>query len=145
YTERGIKERNGYGAELFRVEPEFAVKIDPALGSLGVLLEPASIVAKAWEQIERIGLRAKMWHPKTLVMTGAGPIGLLAGLMGAQRGMDIHVLNHHASDLKSSLLRELGGQFHTDAAAMFERVQPDILIECTGAPSLIRDVLARTT
>jgi glucose 1-dehydrogenase len=40
YTERGIKERHGYGVERFRIEPEFAVKIDPTLGLLGVLLEP---------------------------------------------------------------------------------------------------------
>ena len=32
YTERGIKERHGYGAERFRIEPEFAIKIDPELG-----------------------------------------------------------------------------------------------------------------
>ena len=29
YTERGIKERHGYGAERFRIEPEFVVKVDP--------------------------------------------------------------------------------------------------------------------
>src|SRR5206468_2320309 len=45
YTERGIKQRHGYGAERWVVEPEFAVKVDPALGLLGVLLEPTSIVA----------------------------------------------------------------------------------------------------
>ena len=31
----------------------YAVKLDPALGELGVLLGPASVVAKAWEQIAR--------------------------------------------------------------------------------------------
>src|SRR6266498_4444531 len=48
YTERGIKELDGFGSELWRIEPEFAVKLDPGLDDLGVLLEPASIVAKAW-------------------------------------------------------------------------------------------------
>src|SRR6202043_1086195 len=66
YPERGIKERHGYGAERFRIEPEFAVKVDPSLGILGVLLEPASILAKAWDHIERIGRRAQVWTPKTL-------------------------------------------------------------------------------
>ena len=61
YTERGIKERNGYGAEQFRIERDFAVKLDPALGLLGVLLEPASVVAKAWEHVERIGRRSRSW------------------------------------------------------------------------------------
>ena len=32
YTERGIKERNGYCSERYRIEPDFVVKIDPALG-----------------------------------------------------------------------------------------------------------------
>ena len=60
YTERGIKELHGFGAERWRIEPDFAVKVDPALGHLGVLLEPASVVAKAWEHIERIGRRARL-------------------------------------------------------------------------------------
>jgi glucose 1-dehydrogenase len=55
YSERGIKDRHGYGSERFRVEPDFVVKIDPALQQLGVLLEPASILAKAWEQVMLIG------------------------------------------------------------------------------------------
>ncbi len=47
YTERGIKELDGYCSERYRIEPKYAVKVDPALGTLGVLLEPASVVAKA--------------------------------------------------------------------------------------------------
>src|SRR3954454_17020548 len=59
YTERGIKERNGYAAERFRIHPKFAVKLDPGLGGSGVLMEPTSIVAKAWDQIERISRRSQ--------------------------------------------------------------------------------------
>src|SRR5919204_584312 len=47
YTERGIKGRDGYCSDRYRIEPKFAVKVDPGLGELGVLLEPASVVAKA--------------------------------------------------------------------------------------------------
>ena len=78
YTERGIKERNGYGSDLFRIEPDFLVKLDPSLGMNGVLVEPTSVVAKAWDQTERIGRRSRGLAPKTLLVTGAGPIGLLA-------------------------------------------------------------------
>jgi len=144
YAERGIKELHGYGAEQFRVEPEFAIRIDPALDSLGVLVEPASIVAKAWDHIERIGARSRSWHPRTVMVTGAGPIGLLAALMGAQRGLEVHVLDHNASGPKPALTRALGATYHTDGVAAIDRVQPDVLIECTGAPTLIRDVLGRT-
>ena len=51
----GSKGLNGYGAEHLRIEPQFAVKGDAALGALGVLLEPTSIVAKAWHHVERMG------------------------------------------------------------------------------------------
>ncbi|MGH9134566.1 MAG: alcohol dehydrogenase catalytic domain-containing protein, partial [Ilumatobacteraceae bacterium] len=49
YTERGIKELDGYGADQWRIEADFAVRVPPALGDAAVLLEPASVVAKAWD------------------------------------------------------------------------------------------------
>jgi threonine dehydrogenase-like Zn-dependent dehydrogenase len=144
YTERGIKDRNGYGAERFRIEPDFAVKIDPQLGLLGVLMEPASIVAKAWDHIEGIGRRSRCWEPEQLLVTGAGPIGLLAGLMGKQRGLEVHVLDHNERGPKRALVEELGGTFHLGDMQSVAHLKPDVLIECTGAPAVIRDVLAAT-
>ena len=143
YTERGIKERNGYGAERFRIEPDFAVKVDPMLGPLGVLLEPASVVAKAWDHTERIGRRSHSWGPKTLVVMGAGPVGLLAALFGALRGLDVHVINRHAGGPKPGLIHDLGATHHTDLADV-DRLKPDIVMECTGAASVVRDLLGRT-
>lgn len=55
------------------------------LGELGVLLEPASVLAKAWEQVDRISQRAFFLGQRALV-TGVGPIGLPACLLGVQRG-----------------------------------------------------------
>ena len=140
YTERGIKERHGYGAERFRIEPEFVVKVDPALDILGVLLEPASVLAKAWNHIERIGQRARGWQPRSLLVTGAGPIGLLAALMGKQRGLDVHVLDHNKGGPKEAIVHDLGAVYHTDASTL-ERLGPDVLMECTGAATMIRDCL----
>src|SRR6516162_1334737 len=144
YTERGIKERNGYGSEFFRVEPEFLIKIDPSLGLNGVLVEPTSVVAKAWDHTERIGRRSRGWAPKTLLVTGAGPIGLLAAMMGAQRGLDVHVLDHHQSIEKTKIVEKLGGKFYLGRIADLNGLKPDILMECTGAPSVIRDALGCT-
>ena len=148
YTERGIKERHGYGAERFRIAPEFAVKIDRGLGVLGVLLEPASILAKAWDHTERIGYRARVWQPTTLLVTGAGPIGLLAALMGMQRGFDVHVLDHNKGGPKEAIVHDLGATYHSDPGSLAglarEGLAPDVLMECTGAPAVIRDCLAAT-
>jgi threonine dehydrogenase-like Zn-dependent dehydrogenase len=144
YVERGIKERHGFGAEQFRIEPDFAIKVDPTLGILGVLVEPASIVAKAWDQTERIGARSRAWQPGTVLVTGAGPIGLLAALMGKQRGLEVHVLDHSETGAKPALARALGATYHTKGIAALDGFAPDILIECTGAPAVIRDALGRT-
>jgi threonine dehydrogenase-like Zn-dependent dehydrogenase len=144
YTERGIKERNGYGADFFRIEPDFLVKLDPALGASGVLVEPTSVVAKAWDQTERIGRRSRAWDPKTVLITGAGPIGLLAALIGAQRGLDVHVLDNRESEEKRLIVRQLGGTFHLGSIADLDGLKPDILMECTGAPSVVRDAFGRT-
>jgi threonine dehydrogenase-like Zn-dependent dehydrogenase len=144
YTERGIKDRHGYGAERFRIEPEFVIKLDPALGLLGVLLEPASIVAKAWDHVDRIGFRSKAWQPRTLLVTGAGPIGLLAALMGAQRGLEVHVFDHGWTGQKPQMVRALGGIQHAGLDIALERLQPDIVMECTGAAAVIGALLGRT-
>ncbi|WP_030911064.1 glucose 1-dehydrogenase [Streptomyces sp. NRRL F-5126] len=143
YTERGIKERRGYGSERWRVEPEFAVKVDPGLGDCGVLLEPTSVVAKAWEQTERIFSRAS-WRPRTALVTGAGPIGLLAALLGMQRGLDVHVLDLNDSGPKPGLVADLGATFHT-GDARDTGLRPDVVIECTGHGPLVfelTDVIA---
>jgi threonine dehydrogenase-like Zn-dependent dehydrogenase len=143
YTERGIKERNGYGSDLFRIEPEFLIMLPASLGQNGVLVEPTSIVAKAWEHTERIGFRARGFAPKTLLVTGAGPIGLLAAMIGAQRGLDVHVLDHNDRGPKRLIVRELGGTFHLGSLADLE-FRPDIVMECTGAASVVRDAFGST-
>ena len=136
YTERGIKGRHGYGAERFRIEPDFAVKLDPALGLHGVLMEPTSIVAKGWDHVERIGKRSRSWQARELLVTGAGPIGLLAALMGKQRGLDVHVLDRNSIGPKPDLVRSLGATYHSDLAGL-DRLAPDVIMECTGAPAVV--------
>ena len=46
YTERGIKQAHGFMAERWRIEPEYVVRVDNRLGTLGVLLEPTTVVTK---------------------------------------------------------------------------------------------------
>ncbi|HLI45468.1 MAG TPA: glucose 1-dehydrogenase [Acidimicrobiales bacterium] len=139
YTEHGIKSLDGFMRERYRAEPDALVKVDSGLGELGVLLEPTSVVAKAWEQAERVGSRAT-WHPKTAVITGAGPIGLLAALIGLQKGLEVHVFDQMEEGLKPDLVRELGGTYHTGPIEKAVEA-PDVIIECTGVPSLVFDAI----
>jgi threonine dehydrogenase-like Zn-dependent dehydrogenase len=140
YTERGIKARNGYGSEQWRIDPDFVVKIDPALDMLGVLMEPTTVVAKAWEQSFRIGQRSRSWKAQTALITGAGPIGLLAAMIGRQRGLDVHVLDRNEKGAKPDLARALGATYHSGGLG---GLKADIVIECTGADPVVLDVMSR--
>jgi glucose 1-dehydrogenase len=139
YTERGIKQIDGYMSERWRIEPEYAIKVDPSLGMLGVLLEPTTVVAKAWEQVVAIGQRA-YWEPRTVLVTGAGPIGLLAALICVQHGLDVHVLDRVTGGPKPEIVSALGATYHSTAIADLG-FEPDVIIECTGVGSVVSDAI----
>ena len=143
YTEHGIKGLHGFCRERFTLDPEHAVKVDASLGELGVLLEPASILAKAWEHIERIGNRA-LFHPKRALVTGAGSVGLLAALMGRSRDLEVWVLDKVSEGKKPELVKRLGARYITDLSQLESRGPAfDIAIECTGVPELVIEVMKR--
>jgi glucose 1-dehydrogenase len=141
YTERGIKQIDGYMSERWRIEPDYAIKIDPTLGLLGVLLEPTTVVAKAWDEVDFIGTRS-FWEPRTALITGAGPIGLLAALLGKQRGLDVHVLDRVETGNKPDIVRALGATYHSGSVANIG-FEPDVIIECTGVGPVIEDCVAQ--
>jgi len=139
YTERGIKQIDGFMSERWRIEPEYAVKVDSSLGLCGVLLEPTTVVTKAWEQVSAVGHRA-YWEPRTVLVTGAGPIGLLAALIGKQKGLEVHVLDRTESGLKPVLVNDLGATYHCGRVAKIG-FEPDVIIECTGVGQVIAECI----
>jgi len=141
YTERGIKEINGFMSERWRIEPEYAIKIDPALGILNVLLEPTTVIVKALEQVLAVGQRA-FWEPKTLLVTGAGPIGLLAAAVARLTGIEVHVLARVKTGLKPDLVRALGATYHSGSVLDLE-FEPDVIVECTGVGSVIGESMMK--
>jgi threonine dehydrogenase-like Zn-dependent dehydrogenase len=136
YTERGIKDMDGYGSERWRIDPYFAVPVPAALGHLGVLVEPTSILTKAWDQVDQVAARS-WFEPEHVLITGAGPIGLLAALIAGQRGYTVHVLDRAADGPKPQLVRALGGEYITELSEL--QVTPDVVIEATGAGQVVVD------
>jgi threonine dehydrogenase-like Zn-dependent dehydrogenase len=139
YTEHGIVSLDGFARERYRSDAEHLVQVDAQLSELGVLLEPTSVVAKAWEQTERIAARST-WRPRRALIIGAGPIGLLAALLGVQRGLDIHVLDRVADGPKPELVRDLGATYHSNGIQE-TGASWDVIFECTGAPALLFDAM----
>src|SRR3954470_21641788 len=144
YTERGIKEIDGHASRTWRVEADYAVALDPRLAEVGVLMEPTTVVAKAWDQVQKVGARS-WFKPRTALVTGAGPIGLLAALLGVQRGLQVHVLDRVTDGPKPRLVRDLGATYHHgDLDEVAATIEPDIVVEATGVPAVVFDAIAAT-
>lgn len=141
YTEHGIKGRNGFCRERYRLQEDHCIKLPPELHETGVLMEPASVVAKAWDQIMHL-LQGAPFKPRKVLITGAGPIGLLAALMAAQKGFELHVLNRTKTGPKPELVHQLGGKYHLSKEDIAGETY-DIIIECTGADEIVFDVMTR--
>ena len=142
YSERGIKLLDGFGAERWRIEPGFCVTVAPGLESVGVLVEPASVAAKAWEKIDQLSALSCA-SPRTALVTGAGPIGLLAALLAVQRGFETHVLDLVTSGPKPELVAALGATYHAGTLAEVG-LAADVVVEATGVGRVAIDVIAAT-
>ena len=139
YTESGIKQRHGYAQEWYTLEPGFAVPVDEALGDLGVLVEPASVVAKAGAHAVHFLQRSEV-APRTALITGAGPIGLLAALATTQYGLDTYVVDLVDSGPKPDLVAKLGATYHSGPISELA-ISPEVVIECTGVGSVVQQAL----
>jgi threonine dehydrogenase-like Zn-dependent dehydrogenase len=137
YQERGIKGLHGYASERFRLEEKYSVKLDSSLAAVGVLMEPTTVVAKAWEQIMLLAKRSAV-PPKTALITGAGPVGLLAAMIGVQKGLKVHVLDQVTEGPKVDLVKSLGATYHSNLESLEKsKIEFDVSLECTGVPEVV--------
>jgi threonine dehydrogenase-like Zn-dependent dehydrogenase len=80
-----------------------------------------------------------------VLVTGAGPIGLLSALLGVQRGLEVHVLDKAEDGLKPALTEALGASYHPGSvSAACRNAEPDIVLECTGVPEVVVEAVANT-
>jgi glucose 1-dehydrogenase len=82
--------------------------------------------------------------PRALI-TGAGPIGLLAGLLSVQQGLETHILDRVTDGPKPGIVKALGATYHHgDIGDVASRLNPDVVIEATGAASVVFGSIAAT-
>jgi len=99
------------------------------------------VIIKALEQVLAVGQRS-FWEPKTVLVTGAGPIGLLAAGVTSLGGYEVHVLDRVESGLKPDLVRALGATYHS-GSVLDIGFEPDVIVECTGVGSVIADSIQK--
>ena len=91
--------------------------------------------------MDQISRRAFFRRGRALV-TGAGPIGLMDGLLGAQRGYEMHVVDLAQAGPKRDLVEDLGARYHSGDAANIH-VNVDVVIERTGLGAVGRSAARR--
>lgn len=92
YTEHGIKGLDGFLTQHVVVDERWIVKLPDHLEATGVLVEPLTIVEKALRQVHLTQKRLAVWQPRTAVVLGAGPIGILATMVLRTTGVDTYTV-----------------------------------------------------
>lgn len=141
YLEHGIKGLNGFMREEAVVEADAVVTLPEALASVGVLLEPLTIVEKAVERalaVHALGAG----EPRRALVTGAGPVGLLGALLLLCRGLEVYVVDRRpVGSPKAKLVGAVGAHYVDDSTTPLEQAAPpggfDIALEATGYAPLV--------
>ncbi|HET7215089.1 MAG TPA: glucose 1-dehydrogenase [Terriglobia bacterium] len=155
YTERGIKQRDGYETELVVDESQYFVKVPREQVPLGVLSEPTSVAEKAIDEALSVqaarlpgaGEPEKWLAGKQALVAGLGPIGLLAAAALRLRGAEVLGLDVvDAGTLRPRLLQQFGGKYvdgrETKPSALDDAYgQIDMIFEATGIAHVEFDLL----
>ncbi len=140
FRERGIKQADGFMAEVVVEDERYLVPVPRALREVGVLVEPLTIAAKASLELEAIARRYP-WEPASTrgLSLGAGPIGLLGAMMLVARGVDttVYSLEPATSD-RAELTQSIGATYVSAADVPLGELARkvgafDVVFEAVGA------------
>lgn len=129
YVERGIFGLHGYLCDFAVDHEDDLVPVPAELTDVAVLVEPASVVEKAWE----LALRLHPGEPRHVLVLGAGPIGILAAWCARSCGFEVTVLSRESEDSARAQLLIRNGVRYTQT---LDGVGADIVIEACGSAAL---------
>jgi threonine dehydrogenase-like Zn-dependent dehydrogenase len=147
YTEYGIIGAHGFMVERFVMEPAHLIRVPAELERIGILTEPLSVVEKALQQAALIQRRIPSWSPKTAIVLGAGPIGILGTLLLRSRGLNVvTVARRPGPHAISRLIEASGARYAATRAQSLAEIAAglppvDLIFEATGVADLAFDAM----
>jgi len=159
YRERGILGLDGYQAEVVVDKEAYVVLVSPELKGIGVLTEPLSVVEKAIDEAVRLQVTRLPDAPATpdwlqgrrTLVSGLGPIGLLAALALRLRGSEVFGVDIvDEGTARPRWLEGIGGRYVDGRRVKPDQINEvlgpmDLILEATGVASLefnLMDALA---
>ncbi len=140
FTERGIRGAQGFWTDAYVEDAAFVLKVPNSLRKVGVMVEPASVIEKAWRVASAVQQRFPVWEPKTAVVFGAGPIGILQAMLLRQHGMDVTVVARRPSSQAPAapILDAIGATYvsnqEIDPRSLKDALPNiDVIVEASGA------------
>jgi threonine dehydrogenase-like Zn-dependent dehydrogenase len=108
------------------------------LKSVGVLLEPLSIVEKGIRQAWKIQERMA-WNPKNGIVLGLGPIGILGAFILRLKGINVWIFSKEdENDPKVQIIKKMGVNYLSSSNMQLEEIPSivkdniDFILEATG-------------
>jgi glucose 1-dehydrogenase len=157
FTERGIKEANGFMTERVVDDESYMNPVPRALRDVGVLVEPLTIAEKALIELRRVQSRLP-WladlrdgepidRGQRAVVLGAGPVGILGAMALVVAGFETTVYSRQpAPNDKASLLESMGVPYVSSEQVPIDALAEklgniDLVYEAVGASKVAFDVM----
>ncbi len=148
YHERGIKQRHGMLSEYYVDEPRFIVPIPEEHADVAVLLEPLTIAEKGVHQAFEAQRRME-WEPKTAVVLGVGPLGVLCMMVLRNMGVDTFAVGRGELDpVRQAFLETMGVPYLTSKETPIVELPKkldrplDFIVEATGSSKVAFDAMS---
>jgi threonine dehydrogenase-like Zn-dependent dehydrogenase len=146
YRERGINGIHGFCAERFAERPEYLFAVPEAIADVAVLLEPLTVSEKGWRHLSVAQRRMTVWEPRTGIVAGGGPVGILAAVKLRLQGLEVTVVERGHKPAKEALLARIGAGYAATSVTPFAAVAArskriDVMIEATGSSAMAFECL----
>ena len=147
YFERGINCLHGFLTEYYVDNADNIVQVPQRVASVGVLLEPLTVVEKGIAQAYEIQRRMRIWRPRRAAVIGAGTIGLLATLVLRLRGLQVTAFAKTVKPYRNAeLIEEIGAQYLSSEQVSFQSAAAahgpfDLIFEASGYSPLVFEAM----
>ena len=137
FRERGINGIHGFCAEQYVERREYLHVVPETIADIAVLLEPLTVTEKGWRHVTVAQRRMTVWEPRTAIVAGGGPVGILAAVKLRLQGLDVTVVERQHKPEKEALLARIGAAYAATSVTPLATVvarskRIDVVIEATG-------------